>query len=329
VSEQTGETGSPPIAWHWTYFLLGAVYAIPAMTVLPFNATAGLALAVGVLPVAAFPLPATRRARRTVPVVGALSALGFVLGSLLTQVPPLAVVAMFGLAFGGVMWARRGRAGALVLALVLPLTGIALSYEDFAQGASIALLVLGGSLYGWVIGSLWPERTPLIPPRPQEATRREAVVYGILLGLAAACAAAIGYALSLEHVGWATGAALLVMRPTRQQLLLRSVGRATSVVLGALCAAVFAALPLPTSVTVIAVGAVLASLSATQGSRWYVAGAFTTFLALTLILQDASELPGARFAERTLETAIGVGLALLFGVVIPSAIRAIRSSRRP
>jgi uncharacterized membrane protein YccC len=72
------------------------------------------------------------------------------------------------------------------------------------------------------------------------------------------------------------------------------------------------------------VGAVIAALSATQTSRWYIAPAFTTFVALTLILQAPGERPGARFLERTIETAIGVGVALVFGALVPALIRSIR-----
>lgn len=79
-------------------------------------------------------------------------------------------------------------------------------------------------------------------------------------------------------------------------------------------------------VTIATVGLAIAALAATQGSRWYIAPAFTTYLALTLILQGIGERPGLRFAERALETLIGVALALLFGAVIPILIRAARTA---
>lgn len=315
-----------PIQWHWTLFLLGAVYAVPAMIVMPFSPTAGLALAVGVIPVAAFDLPGYRRGRRIIPLVGLLSAVGFLTGSLLTQVPFLAVCAMFGLAVGCTWWARQARAGALALAVVLPLTGIALSYRDLAEGALIAVLMLAGSLYAWGVAMLWPERQVAPPARPPTPTRQEALTYGALLGMAAAIAALLGYVLELEHVGWATGTVLLVMRPGREQLVLRGVGRAASVVAGAFAAAYLAGLDPPVAVTIATVGLAIAALAATQGSRWYIAPAFTTYLALTLILQGIGERPGLRFAERALETLIGVALALLFGAVIPILIRAARTA---
>ena len=39
------------------------------------------------------------------------------------------------------------------------------------------------------------------------------MIYGLCLGLAGATAAAIGFALDFDHVGWAATAAMLVMRP--------------------------------------------------------------------------------------------------------------------
>lgn len=317
-------TKSQAISWRWSFFLLGVVYALPAVIVIPFRPVAGLALAVGVLPVAAFRLPGSRRGRRVIPVVGLLSAASFIIGSFLTQVPALAVVAMFGLAIGFVLWARHAPAGALALALVLPLVGIALSYDDIRLAAVIGALVLAGSLYAWGVAMLWPERGMPPPARESTPTRGEALTYGVLLGAAAATAAGIGYAWGLEHIGWATGAVLLVMRPARDQLILRSAGRAVSVVVGALAAASMAFLSPVAVVTAVIVGLALAALSATQLSRWYVAPGFITFVVLTLLLQGPGESPAERFAERTLETAIGVGLALLFGALVPVAIAAAR-----
>ncbi|MGB4777315.1 FUSC family protein [Microbacterium sp.] len=315
------------IAWHWSFFVLGAIYALPAMIVIPFSPAAGLGLAVGVLPVAAFNLPRFRRGRRAILLVGCISGACFVVGSLLTQRPVLAVVAMFLLGVGFALWGRVRPAGRLAMALCLPLIGIGLSFDDVALAATVAGLMVLGAAYAWGIAMLWPEHQVPLPVRDSEPTRQEMLLYGVLLGGAAATATAIGYALQLEHVGWVTGAALMVMRPVREQLILRSVSRSAAVVVGAFAAASFALLtPSPLAIAV-AIGLVIAALSATQASRWYIAPAFTTFVALTLILQAPGERPGMRFVERTVETAIGVGVALVFGALIPALIR-LRRSRR-
>lgn len=313
-----------PISWHWSFFLLGLIYALPAMAVIPFHPVAGLGFAIGVMPVAAFNLPGFRRGRRVILVVGVLSAVSFLAGSLLAQNAVLAVAGIFALSVCFTLWARTTTAGALALLLCLPLIGIALSFRDVALAALVALLVLLGSVYAWGVAMLWPEHQITPPQRDGIPSRGEAVAYGVLLGGAAASATAIGFALDLEHIGWATGAVLLVMRPVRHQIVRRSIGRAISVVAGAFAAAAFALLTPTPPVTALVVGLVLATLSATQASRWYIAPAFTSFVALTLILQAPGERPGLRFAERLIETAIGVGLALLFGALIPALIRLYR-----
>ncbi|WP_448256536.1 FUSC family protein [Microbacterium aurum] len=101
----------------------------------------------------------------------------------------------------------------------------------------------------------------------------------------------------------------------------RSLARASSVVLGALAAASLALVSPVPAVTGVAVGLAIAALSATQASRWYVAPAFTTFIALTLLLQEPDAQPLLRFGERLAQTAVGVGVALVFGVLIPTLIR--------
>ncbi len=322
-----GLPGSGGLTWSWSFFLLGLVYAIPAVAVIPFHPVAGLGLAVGVMPVAAFNLPGLKRGRRIIPVVGVLSGVSFIVGSLLTHVPVLAVAGLFALAVGASLWARASRTGVLVLALCLPLVGIALSIHDLALGAPLAGLIVAGSLYAWGVAMLWPEHQVPVPPRQPTPTVGETLTYGILLGLTGATAAAIGFWLDLEHVGWVAGSALLVMRPVRDQLVLRSIGRAASVLIGAFAAAGLALLTPPPALTAIAVGLVLASLSATQASRWYVAPGFTSFIVLTLILQGQGERPALRFVERVLETCLGVGIALFFGALIPAAIRLWRARK--
>ena len=146
------------------------------------------------------------------------------------------------------------------------------------------------------------------------------LVYGVLLGLAGSSAAALGYILHLEHVGWAAGAALLVMRPVRTQLVLRSIGRAASVLIGAFAAAAFAVLAPTPLVLALVVGFVMGALAATTASRWYIAPGL-------IIHANTGVSAAERFWERTLETLLGVGLALLFGAVVPAIIAWMRKSR--
>lgn len=311
------------VTWRWSRFGLGVLYAVPPIALAPFDPAVALALSIGVLPAAAMGLPARRRARAAIPVFGTLVALGILLGAVLARVPVLAVISLGVLSVLAGALAARARAGQLALTLVLPMVGIGLSFPLSTTTILLTAAIIVGSVYAWLVSLLWPEGASRSRAAPAVPKGRAMVVYGALLGAAAATAAAIGFALHLEHVGWATGAVLLVMRPVRGQLVLRSVGRAVSVLVGALVAAGFAMVSPNGAVTGVAIGLAVGSLCAAQESRWYVAPAFTTFLVLTLLLSTSEEPPVARFLERTVETLLGVVLALVFGAVIP-ALLAIR-----
>lgn len=316
------------LTWQWARFGLGIAFALPAMVVTPFSPTLGLALAVGVLPAAAFRLPPRRRGRAIILLVGGLSAVGLLVGSLLATVPAVAVVAVFGAAVLACINAVHGRLAQLVLILVLPMIGIGLSFPWSSAAVGLAGSMVAGSLYAWLVSLLWPERDGSPPPAAPVPRGRAMLVYGLLLGTAAAIAAAVGFLLDLQHVGWATAAVLLVMRPVRGQLISRSIGRAISVLVGAFAAAAFAVLAPGDLVIGLVAGVVVGALCATQGSRWYVAPGFTTFIALTFILVNSSGPPGARFLERASETLLGVGLALFFGAVVPSLLSLLALRRR-
>lgn len=315
------------LSWQWSRFGLGVLFALPALAVAPSAPTMGLALAVGVLPAAASGLPPRRRERATVLVIGAVSAAGLLLGSLLALAPVVAVIAVFGLAVLASINATRGHLAQLVLILALPMVGLGLSFSWSTVTVALAGCIVAGSVYAWLVSLLWPQSaSPSLAAAPMPRGRAM-LVYGILLGAAAASAAAVGFLLGLEHVGWATGAVLLVMRPVRGQLIARSLGRALSVLVGALAAAVLALLSPGPLVLAVTIGLVVGALAATQASRWYVAPAFTTLLVLMLILSTSSASPGERFLERTLETVVGVGLALFFGAVVPAFLAVVTRRR--
>ena len=75
--------------------------------------------------------------------------------------------------------------------------------------------------------------------------------------------------------------------------------------------------PPPHAFLAIAVGVALTGLAATRASRWYVTGAFTTFLVILLLVYGVPGEAERRLVERVGETLLGVGVGLLFGVVLP------------
>jgi Fusaric acid resistance protein-like len=311
----------PGTAWSWRGASLGAVYGLPGAVVALVAVRPGLALGVGVLPAAVAGLPTTRRGRVAVLVLGLVTGLSLLVGGVLASVPALAVAAIAALGILTARLAARSRVGQVAMTLTLPLVAIGFSYSDISVAAAAAGLMAAGSLYAFVVLRLVSERAP-----PARSARAPAVAptpgYGIRLGAAGATAATIGFALHLDHVGWACGAALLVMRPKAEMQRLRSVGRILAVVAGAVAAVALVRLSPPVLGYAAAVIAALAGATAIHGSRWYVTPAFTTFLVFLLLLYADPASADSRLIERTGETLLGIGIAYLYGLALPAVVSA-------
>lgn len=303
---------------------LAAIYALPGAVVILSDRSRGLALVLGVLPAAIVGLMPTRRGRLAIVALGTAIGVPILIGGVLADVPVLAVIAIAGLGIGAAVLAARARLGQIAMTLSLPMAGIGLSYPGLGQAAGLAGLMVLGSIFGCVVSMFWPERTPA--QAATAAAPKPTLGYGVRLGAAGATAAAIGFLLDLEHVGWACAAALLVMRPTAEMQRLRSVGRIIAVAIGALAAIALVRLTPAAWVYSLAAIAALAAGGATHRSRWYVTPAFTTFLVFLLLLYSRLQDAASRFSERLLETVLGVGIAYVFGLALP--VLAQRQRRR-
>ncbi len=247
-------------------------------------------------------------------IVGATAGVSMVVGSVLAGEPWLAVVGIFVLAVVTAELARRRPIGRLAVTLALPLVGVGLSFAEMSDALGLAVIMFAGSAYAWAVSLIWPQRPTSAPPAPAVPTRD----YGIRLGLAGAIAAALGFALDLDHVGWPCAAALLVMRPSSEMTQLRSLGRVASVFIGAGAAVVFVGQDPRTAVYALSAILVVTGAAATRSSRWYVTSMFTTFLVIALLAQAGPSEAVQGFDERVAETAAGVALAYLFGMVVPT-----------
>jgi Fusaric acid resistance protein-like len=311
-----GEGKPPPgLAWSWDGALLGAAYALPAAIVATGDPARGIALSVGVLPAAIVGLAPRRRGRLMVVVLGVLTGVPMLIGGLLAGVPVLAVAAIGALGVGAALLAARAPMGRVVMVLSLPMVGIGLSYSDVGKAAGLAGLMVAGSIFACAVSMLWPERQA--PAAADEMEAPPTLGYGLRLGAAGASAAAIGFALGLEHVGWATAAALLVMRPAPEMQRLRSGGRIVAVAVGATAAILLVHAEPADAWFALAALVAIAAAAATRAGRWYVTPAFTTFLVFLLLLGADPQDSASRFNERLWETILGVGLAYLFGLVLP------------
>jgi hypothetical protein len=188
------------------------------------------------------------------------------IGGLLAGVPVLAVLAIVGLGIGSALLAARYRLGWVAMTLSLPMVGVGLSYSNLGKAAAIAGLMVLGSAFACLVSMFWPEHAAAASPAPMP---KPTLGYGVRLGAAGATAAAVGFLLDLEHVGWACAAALLVMRPAAEMQRLRSVGRIVAVAIGALAAIGLVRLsPSAWAYSLAAIVAVAAA-GATHRSRWY------------------------------------------------------------
>lgn len=315
-------TSRPPgLAWNWTDAALGATYALPAALVAWHNPTRGLALSVGVLPASIIGLAPTRRARIGLAAAGVLIGVPMLIGGLLAGVPVLAVAAIALLGIATALLAARSRIGQIIMVLSLPMVGVGLSYTNISEVAGLATLMVAGSVFACAISMPWPQSAIDQAHDPRPTTDLPTLSYGARLGAAGATAAAIGFALDLDHVGWACAAALLVMRPAPEMQQLRSIGRVLAVTAGALLAIGLVRLDPPAGWYSLAAIGAIAGAAGTHRSRWYVTSAFTTFLVFLLLLYSDPQDASSRFIERLVETLLGVGLAYLFGLALPALSR--------
>ncbi|MFF2022153.1 FUSC family protein [Streptomyces sp. NPDC058171] len=306
----------PALAWHGGAAVSGVLYALPGGLVAAFDdPERGLALTLGGLPAVALVLPATRRHRALIVLVGCAAGVSVVLGSLLVHRDWLAVTGVFVLAVGAALLAARRAGGVLAMALCVPLLGVGFSYPEVSGALAVGALIAAGSAYAWLVSLVWPER-PLPGRHPSlPLGRDEALGYGLRLGAAGAAATVVGLALAPTHPGWPVVAALMVMRPRPEMVRRRAVGRTVSVLVGGVLALAVLRTSPPDGVYGALCLLTLGCAGGVQGSRWYVLGGFTTFLVLLLLFQGDRGAAGGRFWERTVATLAGVSIAYLAGTV--------------
>ena len=317
---------SANILWSWRNAAFGAVISsVGALAIALDHVETGLYLLIGMIPAAIIGLPPLRRERRKVLVVGILFAVSVVTGSLLAQWAPLAVAGMFLIGLGAALLAAKKPIGLAVLTICLPLTGIGLTYTTLETGFDVSLLFVIGSAIAFAAALAFPEQKAPARPDPPLLSMAMAREYGLRLGLAAAFGTALSFYFGAEYTGWVVGSTLLVMRPSTEMMELRGVGRAVSVFVGGVVAAWLLTLDLaPLAIAVVGATGVIA-MAATNASRWYVTPAFTTLLILWALLygQATDENIEHRFSQRVLGTLLGIGIAYLFGFLVP------RLTRRP
>jgi hypothetical protein len=308
------------IIWSWRDAKFGAVVAsIAAIVIVTGNVKIGLAILIGSLPAAVIGLLPTRKDRLRLVFVGVLFGGFLVFGSFLAQSVWIAIPTMFLLAMGSAVLASMRPFGIVALSLCLPIAGVGLNFIGIEKSGIVGLLMIGGSVvaYGWSL--CFKEYKHSTRPEINLMSREQSINYGLRLSLAAATATAIGFALGVQHVGWVVGTTLFVMRPDIELQKLQSLWRVVSVIVGALTASYLLTLDLqPLSIAAFSAGALIAAF-ATHASRWNVTLAFITFISFWAMLYGEPTIAVIKyhFTEQVLTVLLGVGLAYLFGILIP------------
>jgi len=322
------------ITWDRAEAGRGTLCALPAAVIIPaVDVTLGMVFAIATLPVAMLGVPPQRGKRPRLGLVGLAFAVSYALGSVTGLQHVVAVAALTLLAFAGVLFSVRKPMVKLLPALLLP--GFALGMNHPAPGGFVvAAVMLAGCCWATLITCCWPRTHPAAisadPPDPESdpaAAHRAAHVYAVMFAAASGLGLALGYLLGMVHVAWAAAAAIFIMRPDPGLLASRAVGRTIATFAGVVAAGLLLRRGPTEIVLAVVTVAAIAAMIAVRSSRWYVAGAGSGLI--VLLISGVSSTPefDISFAERLLETALGAGLALTFGVVIPAGLRWLTGGR--
>jgi hypothetical protein len=178
------------ISWNRADARRGLCVAAPALPIAAVaNVSLGVVFALGTLPVAMLGLPPTRRARLKLIAVGILFAGSYAAGSVIGNVPLLAIAAMFVVAGGSTLVApTHHKAAALLPALATPAFALGMNHPA-PDGFKLAAMFLAGVL----LAALLYERgigeaaiiviavcsvAAMLAPRLLEARHRAAVGFG-------------------------------------------------------------------------------------------------------------------------------------------------------
>src|SRR4051812_13222527 len=315
------------ISWDWAEAGRGALCTLPgAAILLGVDVSLGMIFALGTLPVAMLGVPASRKRRPRLGLIGLVFAIAYSLGSLLGLNEALAIAGLTVLAYGGVLVSSRNAVGRLLPGLVLPAIALGMNHPA-PSGFVAAGVMLAGSVWATLVTWAWPaghasavSNSRPAPPSDPALARRAARIYALLFAAAAGIGLALGYLLDFGHIAWVAAAAMFIMRPDPSVLASRALGRTAATFAGVIAAGLIIRHgPTEIAIAIITVGAVSAMI-AVRTSRWYVASAGSGLVVLLVSGVSGASAFAVSFRDRIVETALGACLALTFGLIVPYTI---------
>jgi hypothetical protein len=289
----------------------GAACALPgAVVLLTANVSAGMVCALGALPAAMVGVPPRRRGAVALLPVGIAFALAYIIGSVVGQVPALAVAALGAAASTAIRAAAVKPAARVLPALVVPAFALGMN-EALPDSLALAAAFAGGTAWAALVAAAWPKRPPPRPAAPSPQAPTNTNTYAYRFAAAGAIGLALGYILDLDHVAWAAAAALFIMRPDPRMARSRALGRAAATTVGVVAAGLILHRGPAEAALAAVVVAALAAMVGTRASRWYVTSAGSGLVVLLASGALSTDAFHTAFGERLLETLIGATLAVL------------------
>jgi hypothetical protein len=302
--------------------LHAAIGVVPAFLLIAFgHITLGVAFAIGLLPTSLMGIAPRRKLRAIYGVVGCLFGLGILVGAIIASTHNTFETALlfFLICFGATVLASLRPAGALLLGILIPSLGVGSGY-NISKAAGLMIAFMAGSIWSCLV--MLPVHE--FAPSPDVRSRllamqpRHAKTYGVLLGLTAATAIAVGHVFDIPYAGWIATAAMLVIRPVQDMTGWRGVGRAISTIVGTLLVIATLNLHLSHAATAVVCATVAILTIGARTSRLYITSFGTAFLILTIELYGVTDTTKLHDIGRyrILNNVLGALIALFYGLLV-------------
>lgn len=314
-------------SWDRRTFILLLISVLPiivlSILIKPEYGTAGL---LGMIPAVYGGVRPKRKERIYILLLGILIPVSLLIGTFLKTYLNMWLIALAMAILGvvAVMLNTKFKWAPIVLAMVIPIIAIGLSYSGFETPIMLFVIMIVGSLSTFIISLFFPEREDPPAPEPRLLPPKAAKVFSVLYGAALATASILGF--NLDHTGWVVGSTAFVMRPAAAMEEFRSVWRMIAILIGVTAVSLVLLMD-PNGIVVVLISAlVIAFAGGLHNSKAYIMPAFITYVVFSFLLYPVDSVQEVyyRYFERVSWVSIGIAVAAFFGLLLPIIIRRIK-----